>query len=182
MENNGLEPRSGVLEVSQGYEDELSAQLDTVIGETAVPLDAQESVVREGEPNLGNYITDALRARGGTDVTIQNGGGIRTDTLCPEGNVTKRLVYSSSPFGNNLVTVEESGATLTETIEHSVSQVGDGGFLQVSGMNYTYDPDGSQSDSVAEITVEGEQVDLEATYTMATNNFTTKGGDSYTML
>ncbi|WP_121823059.1 bifunctional metallophosphatase/5'-nucleotidase [Halostella salina] len=182
VEEDGLEPHPEVLEVAQGYEEDLSAQLDTVIGETTVPLDARESVVREEESNLGNYITDALRAQGGTDVAIQNGGGIRTDTLYPEGDVTKRLVYSLLPFGNNLVTVEVSGETLTETMEHSASQNDDGGFLQVSGMSYTVDPDASQGDRLTELTVGGEEVDPEATYTMATNNFTATGGDGYTML
>ncbi|WP_135822174.1 bifunctional metallophosphatase/5'-nucleotidase [Halostella litorea] len=180
VESGDVEPHPEVQEVAQGYEEQLSEQLDTVIGETTVPLDARESVVREEEANIGNYITDALRARGDTDVAIQNGGGIRTDTRYPEGDVTKRLVYSLLPFGNNLVTVEVSGETLLEVLE--LGSMSGGGFLQISGMSYTYDPEADQGDRIVEAQVGGEALDPEATYTMATNNFTATGGDGYTML
>ncbi|WP_323192256.1 5'-nucleotidase C-terminal domain-containing protein [Halostella sp. PRR32] len=179
VEEGEVEPHPDVLEVAQGYEQQLSDKLDTVIGETTVPLDAREDVVRHEESNFGNYIADALRSRGDTDVAIQNGGGIRTDQVYPEGDISKRVVYSVLPFGNNLVTIEVSGETLVEALE--LSSTGGGGFLQVSGMSYTYDPDQSQGDRVTEVLIDGEPLDADATYTVATNNFTATGGDGYTM-
>ncbi|MFB6223525.1 MAG: 5'-nucleotidase C-terminal domain-containing protein [Haloarcula sp.] len=179
VDEGNVEPHPDVLEVAQSYESQLSDELDTVIGETAVPLDAREDVVRSEESNLGNYIADALRSHGDADVAIQNGGGIRTDEKYPKGDITRRLVYSVLPFGNNQVTIEVTGETLVEALE--LSSTGGGGFLQVSGMRYTYDPDKSQGDRVTEVTVGSEPLDTEATYTVATNGFTATGGDGYTM-
>ncbi|AEM55912.1 2', 3'-cyclic nucleotide 2'-phosphodiesterase [Haloarcula hispanica N601] len=179
VDEGRVEPHPGVFEVAESYESKLSDELDVVIGETTVPLDAREDTVRSEESNFGNYIADALRSHGNADVAIQNGGGIRTDELYPEGDITRRMVYSVLPFGNNQVTIEVTGETLVEALE--LSSTGGGGFLQVSGMRYTYDPDKSKGDRVTEVTVGGEPLDTEATYTVATNGFTATGGDSYTM-
>jgi len=52
----------------------------------------------------------------------------------------------------------------------------------VSGINYTYDPTAESGDRITEATAGGDPIDPEATYTLATNDFVSGGGDGYDML
>ena len=73
-----------VTRVLAPYAREL-APLARVIGRSAVPLDAREEVVREGESNLGNYVADAMREAMRTDAALINGGAFRDDRIIPAG-------------------------------------------------------------------------------------------------
>lgn len=80
------------------------------------------------------------------------------------------------------------GSEIIEALEHSVSQAPkeSGGFLHVSGMKFTYDsskPVGSRVQKVEVKDDDGSYLDLNpaTTYTVATNAFTAKGGDGYTV-
>ncbi|WP_256297220.1 bifunctional metallophosphatase/5'-nucleotidase [Haloarchaeobius salinus] len=181
---DGVEPHPDVLETAQSYQSELSDRLDEVIGETEVPLDAREDVLRAEESNMGNYVADVVRENGDADVALQNGGGIRTDTEYPAGDVTRRMIQSMLPFGNVFVSVRIDGETLMAALENGVSAIeeGAGRFPQVSGMAYSYDPDAEVGSRITEATVGGEPLDPDATYTVATNNFMASGGDGYSML
>jgi len=186
----GLEPDPDVKAVKEEYEGRLE-ELDEDIGQTEVPLDTREDVVRAEEANTGNYIADKVVEFADADVGLMNGGGIRTDTLyfgdaTPEspGTITRLLVFEVLPFGNTVVKLEVDGATIREALENGVSTVEDlaGRFPQVSGLSYTWDPDAAAGDRIVDVTVGGDPLDDGATYTLATNNFVAGGGDGYTML
>ena len=61
----------------------LAAPIETLkqtpVGETAVFLVGDRAVCRVEECNLGNLLTDAMRADTGAQIAIQNGGGIRSN-------------------------------------------------------------------------------------------------------
>jgi 2',3'-cyclic-nucleotide 2'-phosphodiesterase/3'-nucleotidase len=120
-----------------------------------------------------------------------NGGGIRTDTLYFEdaseddpADITRRVVVDILPFPNNVVELEITGETLLAALENGVSRIeeGAGRFPQVSGITYTYDPAAEPGDRIVDATAGGEPVDPAATYTLATNDFVSGGGDGYSML
>ncbi|WP_222915949.1 5'-nucleotidase C-terminal domain-containing protein [Natrinema sp. SYSU A 869] len=184
VESGAVEPHGDVLSRLENYESDLEAELDVVIGETAVPLDARTETVRSEESNLGNWLADIVRDDVDAEIALQNAGGIRSDRLYEKGELTRRMIVDILPFPNRTVKLEVSGATLREAIELGVSTVenGHGRFPQVSGMSYAYDPDASAGDRVAEITVGGEPVADDATYELATNDFVAGGGDGYEML
>ncbi|SDO57184.1 5'-nucleotidase C-terminal domain-containing protein [Halobacillus aidingensis] len=150
--------------------------------------DGDEISVRNSETALGNLITDGMLDKAkeynpDTVAAFQNSGGIRE--AIDKGPITIGEILTVMPFGNTLATMELSGAEIMEALEHSVSNAPkeSGGFLQVSGLNYTYDSSlavGERVQSV-ELNVDGEWVALDesATYTVATNAFTAKGGDGY---
>ena len=75
---------------------------------------------------------------------------------------------------------------IIEALEHGVSQAPkeSGGFLHVSGMKYTYDSSQPAGSRVKTVEVKGADgtytaLDSKATYVVATNAFTAKGGDGY---
>ena len=78
-------PDPEVAAVVATFEGELSKQLDTPIGTTAVELDSRNATVRTREAAIGNLIADALRWSAQTDVAVTNGGGIRGGKIYPPG-------------------------------------------------------------------------------------------------
>lgn len=179
-----VEPDAEVAALVQEYEDQLSAELDVEIGVTETEIDSRRASVRGGETAIGNLITDAMREATGADVAITNGGGIRADKIYEPGTtLTRRDIQSELPFGNKTISIEVSGADIVAALENGFSAIEDvsGRFPHVSGMSVVYDPAAEPGSRVVEVSVDGEPIDPDATYTLATNDFMGRGGDGYDM-
>ncbi|PZD96157.1 hypothetical protein DNH61_09625 [Paenibacillus sambharensis] len=136
------------------YDPPLAALKNTVVGKTEVFLDGDRTHVRKQETNLGNLMTDGMRAKVKATypnvegikgyVAIQNSGGIRAsipvtaDGKQP-GDITLGEVLTVMPFGNNLTAIKMTGKEITAALENGVSSIGEGRFPQVSGMRFSYD-------------------------------------------
>lgn len=170
--------RTGKL--AQEVSAQVQREMSSVIGSAAVLLDGERANVRAKETNLGNLIADVMRQSTGADVAVTNGGGIRATIKV--GDITVNDVHTVLPFGNTLCTVKLTGAQIKSVLEHSVRLYPEtnGGFLQVSGLTFSFDPSKPAGDRVTEIKVNGKAIDPNATYTVATNDFTAVGGDGFT--
>ena len=137
------------------------------IGETRVPLDARNAALRTGETNVGNFVTDVMRARLRADVAIMNGGGIRGNQMVPAGALTRRDINALLPFLNVLVMLEVPGKVLLDVLERSVAVYPRefGGFLQVSGLSFVFDPARPPGQRVVRVLVGGQPLDPERRYT-----------------
>ncbi|CAH0234271.1 Trifunctional nucleotide phosphoesterase protein YfkN [Peribacillus sp. Bi96] len=147
--------------------------------------------VRKNETELGNLITDGMLSKAkefNKDVVIafQNGGGIRASI--DQGEITLGEILTVLPFGNTLATMKLTGAEITEALEHSVSLAPkeNGGFLHVSGMKFSYDSSKEAGNRVNKVEVLGQdgtysELDATKVYVVATNAFTAKGGDGFTV-
>jgi len=153
-----------------------------VIATTDVYLDGVRENVRTKETNLGNLSADAARAATGADIAFVNGGGIREDI--PVGDITKGKIAAIFPFGNTIEVKKITGADLKAMLEWSVSDypAAKGAFLQVSGLEFSFDPAKEAGSKVVEILVGGEAFDEAKEYTVAINDFMSTGGDGYSML
>lgn len=157
--------------------------------EAVVALDGERSNVRTKETNLGNLITDGMLATAksinpNTVIAVQNGGGIRASIEA--GDITLGKILTTMPFGNTLGIMNLTGAEIIAALEHSVSQAPNenGGFLQVSGLKFTYDSSKPAGERVVTVEVSDGNggyaaIDETASYFVATNTFTAKGGDGY---
>ncbi|MDR1217086.1 MAG: 5'-nucleotidase C-terminal domain-containing protein, partial [Oscillospiraceae bacterium] len=179
-------PRADVAAVIERWSkavEEAGAEVVTAIAED-IPL--SRSLLRTGEAVAGNLVADAMRAAAGADVALENGGGVRdTYPSLPAGELTRTQLITVLPFGNVLHMAEVSGAVLKEALEHGVElyPAPTGGFPQVSGVAFTFNPLAPAGARILEIEVGGEPLDLEKTYSLVTNDFTGPlGGDGYTML
>lgn len=152
-----------------------------VVGSTKVALDGERADVRTGETTLGNLITDAMRESTGADIAFTNGGGIRASIA--EGEVTFGDIVTSFPFTNTLAVIEVTGAELLEALEHGVDLFPEqaGHFPHVSGMSYKFDAGKPVGERMVEVIVGEDDLDVEATYRLVTNDFMAAGGDGYTM-
>jgi 2',3'-cyclic-nucleotide 2'-phosphodiesterase (5'-nucleotidase family) len=166
-----------ILAMVNKYKERMDAILSERIGEAEVDLDGEN--VRKGETNLGNFIADIMRHASGADVTLMNGGGIRTSIK--KGEIRVKDVYSVLPFDNYIVAIRLTGKQIREALEHGVSAVEEGGgrFPQVSGLFFEYSPAGNKGSRVKEISVAGRPIDLDREYVVATNDFLAVGGDGY---
>lgn len=147
--------------------------------------------VRKNETALGNIITDGMLSKAkeyDEDVVMafQNGGGIRAGI--DAGPITVGEIITVLPFGNTLATMDITGADLKAAFELSVGQLPreNGGFLHVAGAKVEYDstkPAGQRIVSISLENADGTFTPIAdgTTYTVATNAFTAKGGDGYTM-
>jgi 5'-nucleotidase len=133
--------------------------------------------VRTQETNLADLVADSMRFGAGTDLAIVNGGGVRTSI--PIGPITIKDAYNVMPFQNDVVTMTVTGENIYQAMEYSYAHAGApfGGFVQVSGMVVTYDMSKEAGSRVVSITVNGEEMDRTATYTLATLAFIASGGD-----
>lgn len=183
----------------------------TVVARTEVPLDGTRARVRTVETNLGNLVADALLAAGKRHaaaygakeptVALQNGGGIRNDSVLPAGPVTRLDTFDVAPFPNFVAVVPDVPRTrLKELLENAVSAVdrGDGRFAQVAGFRFTWDATGTAQVTADDGTVTtpgtrvtgvvledntpivtaGQVVDGPP-LTLATQDFSARGGDQW---
>ncbi|QIZ11210.1 bifunctional metallophosphatase/5'-nucleotidase [Priestia megaterium] len=173
------------------YKPAIDAKKATIVGTAAVTLEGGNPLARTIETNLGNFVADGMLAKAktinpNTLIALQNGGGVRT-TL-PAGNITLADVFKVLPFGNALGIMDLKGDEIKAALEYSVKDapVAFGGFLQVSGLKFTYDSMEPVGQKVQTIEVKSQDgsytaLDLTKNYFVATNIFTAKGGDGFSM-
>ena len=181
----GVAPDQEIAAIIKGFEDELAAKLNVVVGKTETDLDSQRGTVRSRESSMGNLIADAIRVSMGADVGLANGGGIRGDRTYDAGTeLTRKDILAELPFGNVTMLIELTGADLLAALENGVSRVEDtaGRFPQVSGVTFAFDPKLAAGARVSDVKVGGADLDPARHYTVATNDFISGGGDGYAAL
>lgn len=180
-EGEALEADPDVVAIVEEIKEANDLITEEVIGSTEIKLEGAREFVRTSETNLGNLITDSMVEFTGADIALTNGGGIRDSIQI--GDITVGDVITVLPFGNYVVTIDVTGAELMEALQHGYSAYPEslGAFPHISGMNVVLDPSQEAGSKVVEVTVGGEELDMEATYSLATNDFLAAGGDDYTM-
>ena len=176
--------------------------LEEVKGNTSVLLttnnpDTGERAVRRSETHLGDFCADAFRDQSGADIAFMNGGGIRADIEV--GDITYNDLLNVFPFSNTMCVAEVKGSQIRDALEMACRNYPEesGAFLHVSGMSYTINasvPSSVKLDDkgnftgvegdyrVTDIKVNGEPIDLEKTYTLASHSYMLKSsGDGMSM-
>lgn len=180
---------------------EINAKLGQVFANTEVTLNGERDPGnRTQETNLGDFAADAIlwSARqstgGAVDAAITNGGGIR-ETI-PAGDITMLDMKTVFPFGNSVAVLKISGQGLLEALEAATycTPTALGAFPQVAGISFTIDTSmqykngeayatyfkcANPGTRIKNVTIGGVPLDPAKTYTIATNDFTAVGGDTY---
>ena len=167
------------------------------VGQTAVALTREtdrETLFEQvrGESPLGNVIADAQLAatddEQGAVAAFMNPGGVRADL--DAGPVTYEEAFSVQPFGNNLVTLDLTGAQLSCLLEQQFTV--DRLLYPSASVRYVVDPQGTTApadDPCAgtrvvdgSLTIDEVAVQPERTYRVTVNSFLAGGGDGFTTL
>ncbi len=166
-----ITPDAGMEAIINGYNDKLSP----LLAEKVTDLNFDLSHNRyDGVTPLGVTVSEAMRAIGGTQVGIANGGGIR-DSLSA-GDLTVGDMYTILPFDNQLVTLELTGEDLKAVIEHGINPPSFG-WGQFAGLKVWYD---QNTDEVIKMELEdGTEIVDDEYYTVTTIDFLLTGGDYY---
>lgn len=202
LDYTGSDP--DVLAAIEAVNAEVEQELGKVFAKTEVLLNGERDPgVRTEETNLGNFAADAIlwsarQALGEdkVDLALTNGGGIRASI--PVGDISMKTMKTVFPFGNEVATVTVTGAELLEALEAATfcTPTAVGAFPQVSGVQFTIDttvpyengemyPNSTYyapakpGSRIKNVTVNGQPLDLNAEYVVATNDFTAAGGDTY---
>ncbi len=190
----------------------LAELASNVVGTSEVALDGTRTNIRTIETNQGNLIADALLWQATQlapsfgaplpDIALQNGGGIRNESVIGPGPVSELDTFDMLPFANFVSVVPDIPATqLKELLENAVSRVDlvDGRFTQVAGFSFSWDPDGTPQivddagtvltpgSRVVDVTLDDGTVLVEdgavvagaPAVSIATIDFSARGGDQY---
>ena len=190
-----------------------------VIATSEVDLDGLRSSVRSKESNEGNLIADSQRWQAEQlapsfgvpvpDVGLQNGGGIRNNTIIPAGLITELDTFGMAPFPNFVSVVPdisrdqfkeilENAVACTQPADFANPLCGSGRFAQVSGFSFTWSASGTAMviDGAGNVVTPGTRVldvvlndgtvivaggvvQPGADVTIATADFLARGGDQY---
>jgi 5'-nucleotidase len=128
------------------------------------------------------------RGKGGAEIAFINSGGVRTD-LVPraDGSVTFGQIFSTQPFGNNLVVKTLTGAQLKALLEQGFREVGGevrarSLLIPSAGFTYRYDVKRPAGQRITGMSLNGRPIDPARSYRVTVNNFLASGGDGYTVL
>jgi 5'-nucleotidase/UDP-sugar diphosphatase len=138
----------------------LEAMENNIIAQSQVDLDGLRNSVRFMETNEGNLIADSQKwiatlyapdyGMPFPDVALQNGGGIRNNTVIPAGPISELDTFDMAPFPNFITIVPDiPREQFKEILENAVACIldadimenmncGTGRFAQVSGFEFVY--------------------------------------------
>jgi 2',3'-cyclic-nucleotide 2'-phosphodiesterase (5'-nucleotidase family) len=156
------------------------------VATTEIPIAPSNNASRRNESLLGDLVTDAMRAGTGADVALLNSGTLRLDHAIPAGPITNYQLEAIFPFADEtrVVNLRLSGTRLRDILEYGVSRrvLGTGGFLQVSGISFTYDTTrASGGRLVGDVRRnDGSTIKADDTLSVALNAYMAcQGGDGY---
>ncbi len=180
-ETEQVEKDPHIQAVIDAIKEQQNEVLSEVVATTHVVLDGERETVRTKESNLGNLIADAMLWVTGADVAITNGGGIRASIDI--GEITKGDIITVLPFGNFVVTLDVTGADIVAALQHGAGDYPDakGAFPQVAGLSFAIDETKPKGEKVHSVFINGQPVEPDRIYTVATNDFLAAGGDEYLM-
>lgn len=151
------------------------------IGTAEKPEDITRTVNELGESPVGNLVTDAqvyMANKNGVpvDFAITNNGGIRDDLkVNSDASITWGAAQAVQPFGNIMQVVEMTG----QQIKNVLNQQNEKYFLQVSGLKYTVEKNGTTSVVKEMKKADGTPIEADKTYKLIINDFLYGGGDGF---
>lgn len=172
--------------------------LDEVVGYTSEEYPYSWEEIRTSEQALGKVVTSAYMAATGSDVALENAGGIRSGL--DAGEITYKELIGISPYGNVLITKRLTGKELLTVLKKSLEisqtcnevyqlqkeavQKGEdsyqyswpensGSVLQFEGIELAMD----ENNQVIAAVIGGEAIDENKIYTVATNNYMAENSD-----
>ncbi len=163
-----LKPDSAAIALLAPYKAAIDSMMYRKIG-------VSEMTMGRGTPEslLSNLVADVLRESAKmvidkpANIGLVNMGGLRNDL--PKGDITCGNIYEILPFDNSLCVLTLDGTTLNELLTAVASKGGDG----ISGAKLVI----NQSGKLLSATVDGEPIDTQKLYTVATIDYLADGND-----
>ena len=140
---------------------------NTIVGTTGVPFKEQSLFPDHLDSPLNNWVADLIRQYSGAEIGLHNIRSIRGELH--QGEITERDLIEIYPFDDTVVRFPISGQLLQKIVEN---KLGDFAF---SGLEITYVQHENGTKQIASIQVNGEPLDPNQTYILATNSYVALG-------
>lgn len=175
--NESISSATEYEDVISPYRNHINQDLDNVLSFAPEDMDKSKG---KWQTTIGNFLADITLEKANmlfekthnrkVDICLLNHGGIRAPIA--KGNVTARTAYQVMPFENSLVIAELKGEQIQEMATY---------FIQgkkahpISGIQIELS-EGEKS--YKSIKIQGELLDINKVYTVATSDYLTTGGDN----
>lgn len=167
---------NGVAKYLQPYFDSVDAKYSRVLAYNPQFLSNE----KYGASPLADYFMDLINGELQTDVTLYNGGAVRTSL--PVGDVTLRDLKQVFPFDNTLYVVRLRGSDILAALEHGLGSK-EIGRLRYAGLTVTADLSAPEGSRIVEARLaDGKTLKPHKYYSVAVNDFLLAGGDGYASL
>jgi len=159
---------STIEEMIKPYREELSVEMDVVVGE--MPEDLKKE---KPNSNMGNWFADILHDVASSvydkpvAFAIQNYGGLRVPSVT-KGPLTKGKIFELMPFDNKLIILELNG---TEVQKLCNLMAGSRGWPISRGLSMTM-----EDHKAIDVKVNGELISLDKKYNIALPDYVANGG------
>lgn len=169
VEEEKYQPDPTIQKLLEPFREKMNAEMNEVIVQST-------SDMRMGRPEskLGNFAADATEAMAefytNEDVAfaMHNYSGLRIGSI-GKGPITIGRIYELMPFDNYLVTVPLSGAEVQQMCNFMASK---GGWPSSSSLHYKI-----QNDLAMDVRIDGNLIEADKTYIMATNDYVVKSAN-----
>lgn len=171
-----IEPDTAIQNFIKPYSVHINKTLDSVLAYNPTNLNKNDGKLNTA---IGNLMADIImeqanpvfksRTGNNIDLVLLNQGGIRSGI--GKGPVTARTAYQIMPFENEIVVVEITGTKLEEMLTYLEKAKT---AHPLSGIRILVDEDYK----VIEATVNGNKIDRDKTYFVATSDYLQQGGDN----
>lgn len=153
---------------------DLSPILDKVLGQASDTFTHSKT---DDVSVLGRWVCETMAKKAGTQIAIQNGGGLRRDI--PSGDITYGTLYEVMPFDNTLVTMDLLGSDILKNIEYGTENTTIGN-ASYSGLNVSYDSSKEAGSKVQSISLsDGTPLVMDKYYSVVINDFMYPTGDNF---
>ncbi|MBC3767157.1 bifunctional metallophosphatase/5'-nucleotidase [Neptunicella marina] len=166
------------------YSSRVNRLFNQPIGELLTHIDTRRHALRVKENAFANYVTDALVKYSGAEIGLLNSGTIRGDKVMKPGDfITRKDISQMLPYRNEVVTMQVPGSDIILALENGFKFIDEarGRYLQVSGLNVTYNSQFPPDKRVISVKVHGKPIVKDKIYSVVTSNYLAKGGDAFTM-
>ncbi|MEA5442609.1 ExeM/NucH family extracellular endonuclease [Cyanobium gracile] len=212
---------SQVKAITEAINDVIVSKDGNIFGYTSVYLEGDRVFGRTQEVNLGSITADANLAKaraalggGAVLASLKNGGGIRasigsigesgeklppaSSPVKPAGAISQLDIENALRFDNKLMVFDATPQQLLNILEFAAGLSSgpaqqNGGYAQIGGVRFSYDPSRPAGSKVLDVAVYDEAGQLvakiadngvllsaaPATISVVALNFTANGGDSY---
>ena len=192
-----IKTKDAIDTLTKEYSGDLNEAFATTSSRLAATNGSGVRIVESSETNLGDLAADAYRTVTGADIAFVEASEIKADIAV--GGMSYNDVMRALPGNKNISVAKVSGFDLLDALEMSARLYPNknSGFLQVSGLTFdiqetvipsvTVDGLGnfvSVDDDyrVTNVMINGKELDLMETYTVAGTNDLLNGKTGYTML
>ena len=173
---DSIPANDSISEFIRPFKEHIDREMNAVLAYSPYNL-----VKTDGELNtaIGNMMADAVmelanpvfkkRTGNAIDVVLLNHGGIRS--AVEKGDITTRTAFKLMPFENEVVVAKMKGEAVRDLVRYLV----DAGVAHpVSGIELVLNKNGA----IEKLLIQGEPVEDEKEYYIATNDYLLQGGDN----